>query len=471
MKPTRRWWTATGLGLLLAAWAVLVDQPVVLLGAAGIGGLLVAVQLRFVAALSRADIGIDLTPARDRATVGETIPLAVDVTTDGALLDLMVTPTLPASVEADPDSLYLPPRTEQASSVVDLTLPIAGAIEIPSPTVVVTDPLGLYEQHLAVEATASIDVDPHRIDDVHVGTGGEPVTVAFGEHESGRLGTGVEPAEIRRYVPGEAVRQMDWKATARRGEPHVREFEAETNRVTTLVLDVRGRLGDGPAGKTKLDHLRQVALAFVDRARTRSDPLGCVTVGDEGLTGTFEASANVERQLAIRRHLTGAEPTTSDDGRTPSAFDPVTARRRVARLGDDAFGRGLRPFLEGPGAYVERVAGRPRFAAIRALGRTHRGTNWTVLLTDDADRPELREAVNLARSDQGNVVVFLTPSVLFESNAIGDLEAAYEQYADFEEFRRSLAGLDRVEAFEVGPGDRLARVLAAGVAERHRGSS
>jgi hypothetical protein len=51
--------------------------------------------------------------------------------------------------------------------------------------------------------------------------------------------------------------------------------------------------------------------------------------------------------------------------------------------------------------------------------------------------------------------------VLYEAGGLGDLEAAYRRYLDFEEFRRSLARLDRVQAYEVGPGDRLGALLAS----------
>ncbi|MFC7019236.1 MULTISPECIES: hypothetical protein [Haloarcula] len=60
------------------------------------------------------------------------------------------------------------------------------------------------------------------------------------------------------------------------------------------------------------------------------------------------------------------------------------------------------------------------------------------------------------------MVVFLTPSVLYDLDTLGDLDDAYRRYTAFEEFRRELAALERVSAFEVGPSDRLSAVLSAG---------
>jgi len=47
-----------------------------------------------------------------------------------------------------------------------------------------------------------------------------------------------------------------------------------------------------------------------------------------------------------------------------------------------------------------------------------------------------------------------------------DLDDAYHRYTEFEAFRRELAAIPRVTAFEVGPSDRLANVLSAGRARR-----
>jgi hypothetical protein len=85
-----------------------------------------------------------------------------------------------------------------------------------------------------------------------------------------------------------------------------------------------------------------------------------------------------------------------------------------------------------------------------------------VIFTDDTHRAEVRETVRLAQRGDNRVLVFLTPTVLFEPGGLADLEGAYDRYRSFESFRRDLARLRRVSAFEVGPGDRLDAVLSSG---------
>jgi uncharacterized protein (DUF58 family) len=60
-----------------------------------------------------------------------------------------------------------------------------------------------------------------------------------GEFRSSHLGVATELAQVRPYQPGDDVRQMDWLATARTNEPHVRVHVAE-RALLLVVSDLRG---------------------------------------------------------------------------------------------------------------------------------------------------------------------------------------------------------------------------------------
>lgn len=64
-------------------------------------------------------------------------------------------------------------------------------------------------------------------------------SILAGGHASRLRGRGLNFEEIRRYFPGDDIRQMDWKVTARTRVPHCRVFNEERGRRTLIVLDQR----------------------------------------------------------------------------------------------------------------------------------------------------------------------------------------------------------------------------------------
>jgi uncharacterized protein (DUF58 family) len=142
---------------------------------------------------------------------------------------------------------------------------------------------------------------------------------------------GREFASLRHYAAGDDVRAIDWKATARRGAPVVREWQPERNQTLWLLLDcgrhLSARLADG---RTKLDRAVEAALALAQAAAARGDRTGAVLFGAEverivpaqgGRTGLGP--------LAEALHLAEARPVESDYG---AAFDALEARQRRRAL-------------------------------------------------------------------------------------------------------------------------------------------
>lgn len=68
----------------------------------------------------------------------------------------------------------------------------------------------------------------------------QPVhSILAGRHASRLRGRGLNFEEIRRYLPGDDIRNMDWRVTARTRQPHVRVYTEERDRPVLLVVDQR----------------------------------------------------------------------------------------------------------------------------------------------------------------------------------------------------------------------------------------
>jgi uncharacterized protein (DUF58 family) len=87
-------------------------------------------------------------------------------------------------------------------------------------------------------------------------------------------------AGLRDYLPGDEVRRISWKATARRDSPVVMEVEAERGQQAIIAIDC-GRLMTAPAGLlSKLDHAVNAALLLAWVAQSQGDRVGMMTFSD-----------------------------------------------------------------------------------------------------------------------------------------------------------------------------------------------
>lgn len=479
MRVTRRFLAVAGAGAFLALLAWALARPQLLIGVAGIGAWLLAQQYAFLTAVTETTqtLRVEQAVTPERPLTEDPVTLSMGVEDFPATLSATVEARPPVAMTgADRSELTigLDHESKSGQTVATLTTPVAGSFQFGQARVRLSDRFGLFEDRFDVGPSPGVTVQPRTPRNIHVGEGGEAIATPFGTHPAGR-GSGLEPAELRKYVPGDSARQIDWNATARLGEAFVREFEAETDRETAILLDARASMTEGIEGERKLDFARQVALGVVAAAERAGDPLGLYTIGDAGIRHRLEPSTISDRYPAVRELLLGlgsidAGRDADGDGTHRGVIgfgdsisaSPAVARKKAGRLAETGaeFAR-LGPFLESASVYVERLAGDSLFETARQEIAAHRGQTLAIILTDDRDRVGLRETVELLSRHDDQVLVFLTPSVLFEPGGLGDLERAFEAYVDFESYRRDLHSLPRVTAREVAPGDRLQAVLGS----------
>jgi uncharacterized protein (DUF58 family) len=475
MRPTERWVALAGSGVVLLVAALVANRPLPLVGSAVIGGICLVAAARAVTAFTTTEpllsVQVDATP--ERLPVGGETVLSIDVSVDRPLTHRVdVEATFPPGVDQDAVTLTLPVGETTASRTVSPTFRVAGRFTCPTVHARLESPGGFFSEEVPVDAGLTLTAETGGTSEIHVGAGGMREG-AFGSHESDDAAArGHDLASIREYEPGDSARRIDWKATARLDEPHVREYETELERTTRLVVDARSHLVVGPAGETKLDLIREVGLDIVRRAELGDDPLALTLVDDNGIRAVTEPTRTNEQYRRVRETLLrlgseAAEPQSRTKragamGRTgPSAA--YQAQRALAARGDDStFTRTLEPFFERTGSYMTNLAEGGLFEAVQRTVRETSSGAWTVLLTDDSDKGRLTEAAKLATRGDGHATVFVTPSALFEEWTMADIDRAYEDLVAFERFRRRLERLPGVTAYEVAAKSRLRAVLARG---------
>jgi uncharacterized protein (DUF58 family) len=128
-----------------------------------------------------------------------------------------------------------------------------------------------------------------------------------GRHPSPHRGSSVEFAEYRKYVPGDDLRRLDWRAFGRSDRFFVKEFEADTNLRCCLVVDTSGSMGFGTVGMSKLDYARRIAGALGHLALLQGDAVGLACVAG-GIVRNIPPRRNPSHLMAVFDVLEETEP-------------------------------------------------------------------------------------------------------------------------------------------------------------------
>ncbi len=262
-----------GGGCLLAALAMRRPEPVVL----GVP-LLLAVALGLAGS---APPGLSATGAfdRDRALEGEEVELLVTVVAERAvsMLEVAVRPPRNLEVLETPEGLG---RRLGAGESREFRWRLrcrtwSGYLTT-AVTVASRDALGFFEHRLEPALEFPIRVYP-RPDEVQQVVTAIDTGLLAGNERSRQRGDGIEFADVRQYQPGDLVRRINWRATARLGEPYVNEMHPERNTEVVLFLDAFTHLARG--GDTALDLTVRGALALARTYLRRRDRVGLIVFG------------------------------------------------------------------------------------------------------------------------------------------------------------------------------------------------
>lgn len=153
---------------------------------------------------------------------------------------------------------------------------------------------------------------------------------------------------IRDLRPGDDVRAIHWRASARRGAPVVKEFERPAPRDVVVVLHLGDAGGAAPAAELQDAAACLAASIVVDRSRA-GDRVGLVlTGGPEGATSLAPGAGAAAATRALDL-LAGAGP--ADESELARAGQAVLAwggaRLFVVTTGDPGAARRVGPLARG----------------------------------------------------------------------------------------------------------------------------
>ncbi|WP_349318522.1 DUF58 domain-containing protein [Chitinophaga sp. MM2321] len=103
-----------------------------------------------------------------------------------------------------------------------------------------------------------------------------------GRHASRLRGRGLDFEEVRIYVPGDDIRNIDWHVTARTGVTHSKVFNEEKERPTFLLVDQSSMLFFGSSERVKSVVAAQLAALSAFYTIKRGDRVGGIVFNESG---------------------------------------------------------------------------------------------------------------------------------------------------------------------------------------------
>ena len=122
-----------------------------------------------------------------------------------------------------------------------------------------------------LESVRRVEVRTNRlVNDMMVG--------AYLSHFKGR---GMDFEELREYIPGDEVRDIDWNVTYRMGRPFVKRYREERELAMVLALDVSGSSAFGSGNRSKREFAAEIAGTLAISATRSSDKVALLLFSDQ----------------------------------------------------------------------------------------------------------------------------------------------------------------------------------------------
>lgn len=142
----------------------------------------------------------------------------------------------------------------------------------------VTSRWGLWQRLVITGNPSHIMIYPNFAPIAHFATLGMAANInQLGIHLTQRRGEGLEFHQLREFRAGDALRQIDWKATSRLNKPISREYQDERDQDVVFVLDCGRRLRAKDDALSHFDHALNALLLTAYVALRQGDAVGVMS--------------------------------------------------------------------------------------------------------------------------------------------------------------------------------------------------
>jgi len=175
--------------------------------------------------------------------------------------------------------------------------------------------------HVQLEELIALRLRARRLVRPDVRVGGSHAAT----HASRFRGRGVDYVESRGYQPGDDIRQMDWRVTARTGRPHTKVFQEEREQSILLIIDSNPSLHFGTRARFKSVQAARAAALVAWAAVQGGDRVGALGFGP-GLNAEVKPVGGPRGSLRVLRAL------AEWDAIAAAGHEPVPLSQALQRM-------------------------------------------------------------------------------------------------------------------------------------------
>jgi uncharacterized protein (DUF58 family) len=179
----------------------------------------------------------------------------------------------------------------------------------------------------------------HLVQDLTLTTQRNSSALMNGPQRTHFRGRGMEFAEVRPYQPGDDIRTIDWRVTARTQAPHTKLFQEERERPVYVMVDLRAPMFFGSRVQFKSVFATELAAIIGWIAQTNNDRIGGLLFNDQQ-QNDIRAKRGKHAVLQLLHQLLTYNHALNSPLPPPHSLrleDMLTDLRRVAKPGSAVF--------------------------------------------------------------------------------------------------------------------------------------
>lgn len=182
---------------------------------------------------------------------------------------------------------------------------------------------------------------------IEIKTRGISNQIFSGEYHSAFKGRGMAFSEVREYIPGDEIRTIDWKVTARFNTPYVKVFEEERELTVMLLVDLSGSERFGSKVQLKQDLITEICAVLAFSAIQNNDKTGVIFFSDR-VEKFIPPKKGKKHILHIIRELLDFKPAHPGTNISEALryFNNIVKKRSIAFLISDFIDEGYEDALK-----------------------------------------------------------------------------------------------------------------------------